>query len=114
MTTQPEIAIIEPNTLSSLGLKSILEEIIPMATIRTFHQMCIRDRSHCLRDFPRADLCTYQEYESRSGDHRLHTDYFYREYRIVSRKYRTGQRVFGVYSSFCERNAYTCVADRAY
>lgn len=35
MTTQPEIAIIEPNTLSSLGLKSILEEIIPMATIRT-------------------------------------------------------------------------------
>ena len=36
MTTQPEIAIIEPNTLSSLGLKSILEEIIPMATIRTF------------------------------------------------------------------------------
>ena len=38
MTTQPEIAIIEPNTLSSLGLKSILEEIIPMATIRTFHR----------------------------------------------------------------------------
>ena len=38
MTTQPEIAIIEPNTLSSLGLKSILEEIIPMATIRAFHR----------------------------------------------------------------------------
>lgn len=38
MTTQPEIAIIEPNTLSSLGLKSILKEIIPMATIRTFHR----------------------------------------------------------------------------
>ena len=38
MTTQPEIAIIEPNTLSSLGLKSILEEIIPMTTIRTFHR----------------------------------------------------------------------------
>ena len=38
MTTQPEIAIIEPNTLSSLGLKSILEEIITMATIRTFHR----------------------------------------------------------------------------
>ena len=38
MTTQPEIAIIEPNTLSSLGLKSILEEIIPMAPIRTFHR----------------------------------------------------------------------------
>ena len=38
MTTQPEKAIIEPNTLSSLGLKSILEEIITMATIRTFHR----------------------------------------------------------------------------
>ena len=38
MTTQPEIAIIEPNTLSSLGLKSILEEIIRMATIRTVHR----------------------------------------------------------------------------
>ncbi len=37
MNYKPEIAIIEPNTLCSLGLKSILEEIIPMATIRTFH-----------------------------------------------------------------------------
>lgn len=33
----PEIAIIDPNTLSSLGLQNLLEEIIPMATIRTFH-----------------------------------------------------------------------------
>ena len=38
MNYKPEIAIIEPNTLCSLGLKSILEEIIPMATIRTFHR----------------------------------------------------------------------------
>ena len=33
----PEIAIIDPNTLSCLGLKAILEEIIPVATIRIFH-----------------------------------------------------------------------------
>lgn len=33
---KPEIAIIEPNTLTSLGLKAILERMIPMATIRTF------------------------------------------------------------------------------
>ena len=33
---KPEIAIIESNILTALGLKSILEQIIPMATIRTF------------------------------------------------------------------------------
>ena len=32
----PEIAIVEPNTLTCLGLQTILEEIIPMATIRVF------------------------------------------------------------------------------
>lgn len=32
----PEIAIIEPNTLSCMGMKSLLEKIIPMATVRTF------------------------------------------------------------------------------
>jgi DNA-binding CsgD family transcriptional regulator len=32
----PEIAIVEPNTLTGLGLQSILAEIIPMATIRVF------------------------------------------------------------------------------
>ena len=37
MNNKPEIAIIESNTLTCLGLKSILEEIIPMATIRTFY-----------------------------------------------------------------------------
>ena len=37
MNNKPEIAIIESNSLTCLGLKSILEEIIPMATIRTFH-----------------------------------------------------------------------------
>ncbi len=33
----PEIAIIDSNTLTGLGLKSILEDLLPMATIRTFH-----------------------------------------------------------------------------
>ncbi len=33
----PEIAIVDPNTLTCLGLKNILEDIIPMATIRIFH-----------------------------------------------------------------------------
>ena len=32
----PEIAIIDPNTLSCMGLEALLEEIIPMATIRVF------------------------------------------------------------------------------
>lgn len=32
----PEIAIIEPNTLSALGLRIILEELIPESIIRTF------------------------------------------------------------------------------
>lgn len=38
MNTSPEIAIIEPNTLTCLGLKGILEEMIPMATIRIFRR----------------------------------------------------------------------------
>ena len=37
MNHQPEIAIVEANTLTSLGLKTILERTIPMAVIRTFH-----------------------------------------------------------------------------
>lgn len=32
----PEIALIEPNTLTCIGLRSLLEEIIPNAVIRTF------------------------------------------------------------------------------
>lgn len=34
--TTPETAIVAPNTLTSLGLQNLLEEIIPMATIRVF------------------------------------------------------------------------------
>lgn len=37
MDHKPEIAIIEPNTLTAIGLKVILERMIPMATIRIFH-----------------------------------------------------------------------------
>ena len=37
MNHQPVIAIVEANTLTSLGLKTILERMIPMAVIRTFH-----------------------------------------------------------------------------
>ena len=37
MNHQPEIAIVEANTLTSLGLKTLLERMIPMAVIRTFH-----------------------------------------------------------------------------
>lgn len=37
MNHQPEIAIVEANTLTSLGLKTILERMTPMAVIRTFH-----------------------------------------------------------------------------
>lgn len=32
----PEITIVEQNTLTALGLQTILEELIPVATIRTF------------------------------------------------------------------------------
>lgn len=36
MNTHPEIAIVEANTLTCIGLQSILEKIIPMFTIRVF------------------------------------------------------------------------------
>ena len=36
MLHTPEIAIIEPNTLTSIGLRIILEELIPNAVIRSF------------------------------------------------------------------------------
>lgn len=33
----PEFAIIEPNTLTSIGLEHLLEEVVPGLTIRVFH-----------------------------------------------------------------------------
>lgn len=35
--TPPEIAIVDANTLTGLGLQNLLDEIIPMGTIRVFH-----------------------------------------------------------------------------
>ena len=35
----PEIAIVDANTLSALGLQTILEELLPMAVIRTFNSL---------------------------------------------------------------------------
>ena len=37
MMHTPEIAIVDANTLSALGLQTILEELLPMAVIRTFN-----------------------------------------------------------------------------
>lgn len=37
MQHKPEFAIIDSNTLSSMGLQTLLEEIIPMVTVRVFH-----------------------------------------------------------------------------
>ena len=33
----PEFAIIEPNTLTALGLEQLLEEIVPQLSVRVFH-----------------------------------------------------------------------------
>lgn len=37
MTTTPEIAIIDPNTLTCLGLQNLIEEMMPFAIVRTFN-----------------------------------------------------------------------------
>lgn len=36
MTNRPRIAIIDPNTLSALGLKAILQNVMPIMTVDTF------------------------------------------------------------------------------
>lgn len=36
MNNRPKIAIIDPNTLSALGLKSILQNVMPIMTVDTF------------------------------------------------------------------------------
>lgn len=43
----PEIAIIDANTLSSIGLRSLLEKMMPLAIIRTFSEF-----SEFIRDTP--------------------------------------------------------------
>ncbi len=37
MTATPEIAIIEPNTLTCIGLQTLIEEMMPFATVRSFN-----------------------------------------------------------------------------
>lgn len=37
MTTTPEIAIIDPNTLTCIGLQNLIEEMMPFAIVRTFN-----------------------------------------------------------------------------
>lgn len=50
MLHTPEIAIIEPNTLTSIGLRIILEELIPNAVIRSFStfEALIDDTPTCM------------------------------------------------------------------
>ena len=36
MNNRPKIAIIDPNTLSALGLKAILQNVMPIMTVDTF------------------------------------------------------------------------------
>ena len=36
MTGRPKVAIIDPNTLSALGLKSMLQNVMPIMTVETF------------------------------------------------------------------------------
>lgn len=67
MNNQPEIAIVESNTLTSLGLKGILENMIPMAIIRTFH-----DFSDLMDDTP--DM--YAHYFISSQVYVEHTNFF--------------------------------------
>ena len=36
MNMRPKIAIIDPNTLSALGLKAILQNVMPIMTVDTY------------------------------------------------------------------------------
>ena len=58
----PEIAIVDPNTLTCLGLKNILEDIIPMATIRVFRL----SGNFWLVSFKISYLCLPLFYETRT------------------------------------------------
>ena len=66
-TTVAMIAILDSNTLSSMGLASLLEELIPQATIRAF-----RSYEELIRDTP--DL--YFHYFVASGIFFEHTAFF--------------------------------------
>ncbi len=63
----PEIAIIDANTLSAIGLQSVLNDIIPMAVIRTFSTF-----SELIDDTP--DM--YAHYFVSSHFYMEHTSFF--------------------------------------
>ena len=46
MNNRPKIAIIDPNTLSVLGLKSILQTVIPIMTVDTFGSFTELEANH--------------------------------------------------------------------
>ena len=46
MVNRPKIAIIDPNTLSVLGLKSILQTVIPIMTVDTFGSFTELEANH--------------------------------------------------------------------
>ena len=66
----PEIAIIEPNTLTALGLRTILEELIPEAVIRTFSSF-----EKLIDDTP--DM--YAHYFVSANVYFEHTSFFWKE-----------------------------------
>lgn len=66
----PEIAIIEPNTLTALGLRTILEELTPEAVIRTFSSF-----EKLIDDTP--DM--YAHYFVSANVYFEHTSFFWKE-----------------------------------
>ena len=46
MNTRPQIAIIDPNTLSVLGLKQLLQTVMPFLTVDTFGTMAELQANH--------------------------------------------------------------------
>ena len=60
----PEIAIIDPNTLTCLGLQNILQGMIPTAVIRIFHSFVLAggDSQPQLAGVPKLNI--YQDEES--------------------------------------------------
>lgn len=71
----PEIAIVEQNTLTALGLQTILEELIPVATIRTFPSF-----ARLIDDTP--DM--YSHYFVSAQTYFEHTSFFWHAVRRLS------------------------------
>ena len=43
---RPKVAILDPNTLSALGLKSMLQNVMPIMTVDTFGSFAELQSSH--------------------------------------------------------------------